>query len=578
MLTATVCLAARGQTTAPKPPTPAPATTPKPLLPPSDTLRVEATSRSMPQVVTVVHRLSGLKALALLRRNGETVTKVDDDLVTTPNAVTAITAGFALGDGQNVVARLPQVEAAAESALFAPKPQGFSPTNSEPNLPASVATRATPSTAALPETLLPPEVSNFIIVQPNGRQFPARYVGLDVATGLSLLRISGTKAALTKDADEEQLAVNQPVRIFAPDRVTHIVNGAAQSTISSRISEIEGTITRIERTSTSKIAGLTIYAPSGLFSPAIVGGVAVNKAGEVVGIVETIDGIAARLIPVAAVRRAAERLLERQMSVPRPLLGVSGEAVKTTPLGKFYIAGWTTPEAAALKDKLDGFFLNSVLPGTPAALANLHPGDVIVRVNDLMVKKDEDFSFALSQAGSGAVTKFTVIRNQHPQVYTGIIPAAPPVPTQTPSPIVTPQAFDFKPFDISIKLGESFEPVGATPAALMKLAQEYSRLPLLNPFPPVARGIETAMLSQKAAVHLGARAGMLVLYVDAASLAAKAGLKEFDVIETIEGKLVGQNTFYSALPKGSLLRLTLGVVRDHQRMEITIQQTDTSKH
>ena len=575
-LIACATMIAHSQTTPPKPALPPPAATAKPPLPPQDTLRIEATTRPMPQVVTVVHRLSGIKALALLRRNGEIITRVNDDVVTTPYAVTAITAGFVLGDGQNVVARLPQAE--AESLLFSTKMPGFNNPATGTGLPARAAPSATTAaTTVSPGALAPPEASSFVIVQTNGQQLTARYVGLDAGSGLSLLRIPGLKATLAKDANEEQLVVGQSVHILAPDRIAHVSNGAAPSTISSRMSATEGTITRIERTSTGKIAGLVIFAPN-ILSRAIVGGVAVNKAGEVVGIVETIDGIAARLIPVAAVRRAAERLLARQTNVPRPLLGVSGEAVKTTPLGKFYIAGWTAPEATALKDRLDGFFLNSVLPSTPAALANLRPGDVIVRVNDYVVKKDVDFSFALSEAGSGAVTKFTVIRNQHPQFFTGIIPAVPPVSVQTPAPVVTPQTFDFKPFDISIKLGESFDPVGATPAALMKLAEESSRLPLLNPFPPVARGIETAMLSQKAAAHLGARAGMLVLYVDAESLAAKAGLKEFDVIETLEGKLVGQTTFYNALPKGSLSRLTLGVVRDHQRMEITIQQTETPKH
>ena len=57
----------------------------------------------------------------MLRRNGERVAEVDDDLLNAPNAVTNITAGFVLGDGQNIVARLPQAEAEVESMLVTPK-------------------------------------------------------------------------------------------------------------------------------------------------------------------------------------------------------------------------------------------------------------------------------------------------------------------------------------------------------------------------------------------------------------------------------------------------------------------------
>src|SRR5437763_6412814 len=165
-LIACVTMIAHGQTTPPKPAPPPPAATAKPPSPPQDTLRIEATTRPMPQVVTVVHRLSGIKALALLRRNGEIITRVNDDVVTTPYAVTAITAGFVLGDGQNVVARLPQAE--AESLLFSTKMSGFGSPATGTGLPARAAPNATPAaTTVSPRALTPPEASSFVIVQTN---------------------------------------------------------------------------------------------------------------------------------------------------------------------------------------------------------------------------------------------------------------------------------------------------------------------------------------------------------------------------------------------------------------------------
>ncbi|MDQ3817428.1 MAG: S1C family serine protease, partial [Acidobacteriota bacterium] len=467
----------------------------RPAAPQPDTLKVEPSNRQSPQVVTVVHRLNGIKALALLRRAGEKVTEVDDDLLTAPNAVTIITAGFALGDGQSIVARLPQAEAEVDSLLAPPdlKATAVKPMASVPPV--------MPTTPAGGQRIWgPPTASGFIVVQSNGRQFAARYIGLDGGSGLSLLRISGLKANLTKDADEAQLAVGQTVRILAPDRFAH-VSGAASSTVALHVSEIEGKITEIARTSAGKIAHITIRAEN--LSPAIVGGVALNAAGEAVGIVETSSAGTARLIPTASVRRAAERVLERQASVPRPWLGVRGEAVATTPLEKFYSSGWTAVEAAAVKRYLEGVLLTSVAPGTPAALANLRPGDVIARVNNFAIKNAEDFSYVLNEAGGGSTVNFTVYRGQNAKAYVPFIQTTPPAVVEVPQPSI-PQApfnlnFNMKPFDVNVRLGESLNP-----AFTMKLAEERRpELQMLNPFPLVARGIETAMLSQRAATHLG---------------------------------------------------------------------------
>ncbi len=565
-LLAFACVGARAQQ----------ASTPKPAAPaPPVALSVEPSSRQSQQIVTVVHRLNGIKALALLRRNGEAVTEIDDNVLTAPYAVTIITAGLVLGDGQNIVARLPQAEAEVESFLLPTKTPGFptvvSNQASTPRTAQEAAAVSAASPAAAPGAIASPENSSFVIVQSNGKKYVARYIGLDGGSGLSLLRIPGLKAALSKDAVEEQLAIGQSVRIFAPDRIGYV--SAQPSTIALRVGEIEATITAIARTSTGKITNLTVRAQN--LSPAIVGGIVLNEAGEAVGIVETSNAGTARLIPVAAVRRAAERVLAKQTSVPRPWLGVRGEVVSAMPLEKIYSMGWSAPEAAALKGKMEGILLTSVAPGTPAALANLRPGDVITRVNNFEIKNAEDFSFVLNEAGSGATVNFTVYRGKGTPAPTVYTPAMPPTPQLTPMPM-PPQTFtfDFKPFDVNVKLGEVLNTARA-----MRMAEEYSsrssdRMSLLNPFPVVVRGIETAQLSPKAATHLGANSGVLVLYVDADSLAAQAGLKVFDVIETVQGKPVGRTPFYYTLPKGNLQQLKLGIVRDHQRMEITIIKKD----
>ena len=540
------------------------AQTPKPSQPPQpkpDTLMVKSARRQTPQVVTIVHRVNGIKAVVLMRRSGEMVATVDDKLVTSGDAVTSITAGFVLGDGESVVARLSQAEAEAEAQGYAPAASSFAWAYQTPPSPKIWDVRQPPASRA-----------EFVVVEASGKQLAARYVGLDGGSGLSLLKIPGLNATLSRDASEERLAIGQRVRLFAPVRIGAAVN-KEPGTVSVSVGEIEGRITEITRTSTGKIANLTIKAQN--LSPMIVGGVALNDAGETIGIVETSDAAKARLIPAAAVRRAAGRVFSRQASVPRPWLGVRGEAVAATSQERFFSSGWTEQEVAKLKESYQGLLLTAVAPGTPAALADLRPGDVIVRVNDRDVKSAEDFSFFLNEAGGGATVNFTFFRGQTPQANALFTPAMPP-PTALPAPPapMSPKAFpSLKPLEVSVKMGEALNP-----ARSMRLAESYAMgVQSLNQLPPITRGLETVALSPKAAAHLGARGGVLVVFVDPESAAARAGVRVFDVIESVEGKPLGRTSWTASLPTGNPQRLMLGIVREREKVEIKIEQTNAPK-
>lgn len=536
------------------------ATPPQPTQPPQptpDALMVKPLRRQTPQVVTIVHRVNGIKAVVLMRRSGEMVATVDDKLVTSGDAVTSITAGFVLGDGQSVVAHLSQAEAEAETQA--------------PPMAWSYST--TPSPKIWDNRTPPAERAEFVVVESSGKQLAARYIGLDGGSGLSLLKIPGLNATLSRDASEEKLAVGQRIRLFAPVRISAAVN-KEPGTVSISVGEMEGRITEITRTSTGKIANLTIKAQN--LSPMIVGGVALNDAGETIGIVETSEAGKARLIPAGAVRRAAGRVLSKQASVPRPWLGVRGEAVAAMPLEKFFSIGWTEQEAAKLKESYQGLLLTAVAPGTPAALADLRPGDVIVRVNNFDVKSPEDFSFFLNEAGSGATVNFTFFRGQMPKPPALYAPA-PPSPTMIPAPspsAMTPRPFPpLKPLEVSVKMGEALNLDRS-----MRLAESYAAgVHALNPLPPITRGLETVALSPKAATHLGARGGVLVVFVDPESAAARAGVRVFDVIESVEGKPLGRASWTASLPSGDPQRLILGIVRDLQKVEIKIEQTNMPK-
>ena len=93
----------------------------------------------------------------------------------------------------------------------------------------------------------------------------------------------------------------------------------------ARMAAIEGRIQTVVPAPSGGIARLRISAPK--LSQANIGGVALNQAGETIGIVDGLDGSEASVLPATLIKRAAQRVLDQQASVPRPWLGVKGEAI-----------------------------------------------------------------------------------------------------------------------------------------------------------------------------------------------------------------------------------------------------------
>jgi S1-C subfamily serine protease len=304
------------------------------------------------------------------------------------------------------------------------------------------------------------------------------------------------------------------------------------------MSEMAGQLTGIDRATSGNVTRLTIRADK--LSPAIVGGVALNDAGETIGMVESSSASEARLIPVAAVRRAVTRIRSRlENKQPQPWLGARGAAVSALSPEQLVNVGWPLSEANKLTGQRTGVVLTSVPPQTPAWFANLRKGDVVTRVGAGVVKSAEDFSSLLKEAGgSSAPVRFTVVG-----------------PTR------------LKPRVVTVKLSESLNPVLEMEAAEERAAR------LTSTDPMVARGLETLAITPKLATRLKASGGLLVIFVHPESAAARAGLLAGDVIEAVDGKLLTENNSPLALP----VKVTLSVVRNGRKIEVTLPADDVKQ-
>ncbi|HKZ79793.1 MAG TPA: PDZ domain-containing protein [Pyrinomonadaceae bacterium] len=511
--------------------------------------------RSRPQVVTILHRLNGLKMFRLLLRSGDVraVARLDDAFNLTGQVHTNVIAGLALDDGQTIAAWLPEAEAefglppslapagmVAGDASPSPVPHSPAPPADAPSIPAFAG-------------MVQP--ANLTVIGADGKRLVARYIGIDGVTGLSVLKLTGKSfAQMRVDAQEGKIGVGQRVRLFGPEPAAGSEN--TSGVIFARMGETEGKISNISRAPSGGIARVKVR--SGKISPSIIGGIALNDLGETLGIVDAVQGQEATILPAALIRGAARRVLDRQASVPRPWLGIRGEAIGAVPLQQILLNGWKQERALSLLEHQRGILLTSVAPGSPASGAALQPGDVILRVNNEEIRNADEFSWLLEDTGPGELVRFTIARpgKSTPEAIEVQL-------TESPDPF-----FVFRnPEALAARLRKAPRPT-PTPRAAWSTT-ESSPHSLAGAL--MASGLETIALKRNAAVRFGAAGGLLVVFVQPSTPASKAGLRPGDLIEAIDGRQVlstSDPVSFSATPGASY---SFAVVRNRQKLSLTLK-------
>lgn len=463
-----------------------------------------------PQVVTIIHRLNGLKMFRLLLRSEQvqSIDSLDSAFGLMDDVHTNVIAGLAMDDGETIAAWLPEAD-----VEFGP-----------PDVPLPVSPR--PSKSPRASAGMFPRIGNdffgdpdVTVIGPDGKRLPAKYIGLDAVTGLSILRLENKNSIAAGSIKDEPVHSGDSVLLFGPEPV------ARTRPVLARMGAIEGRVQDVQPAPSGGIARFKVSAPK--LSPSNIGGVAVNQAGDPIGIIDSLEGSEASILPAPLIKRAAQRVLERQASVPRPWLGVKGEAVAALNLDQIQNHGWEMHRAAALVGKHRGILLTSVLPGSPAELAALRAGDVILKVDDKDIQTADEFTWWLEQAGPSSSVEFTVARPNSP----------------------VEEAFNVK---LSGTLDQSFSFTWRPRIAF-------------RGFSLIDQGIETIVLKPPVASQLGTTAGLLVVYVDPVTAAFEAGIEPGDVIQTINGKPV--SAFRTALKADSY---TFEIVRQKQKRVVKV--------
>jgi S1-C subfamily serine protease len=493
------------------------------------------------QVVTVVHRLSGWKLLAMLATRDQSSLEIEE-LPSPTDVHTNIVAGYISDDGRTVVAHLPQTESDLDSF---------------PEPPANLFAMTTPQPA---QTAQP----EYTLITSDGRSVEAKFVGLDAATGLTLLEASSSlmsNAPVGIEGNTEDPSVGQRVRFYLPALAPPAAARAAAATppvpgyIYVNIDEKEGRLTEVKSWPSGRPFRLVARTPAA--SPDWTGAVAANEIGEVLGIVSQTGSGESQIVSVATVRGALERVKRLRGSAPQPWIGIGGGAAFKEPLEAWREFGWTPEAALSHIQSGSGVFLTKVARGAPAALAGLKPGDLISRIGARDVRGVEDLSLTLKEAGVGSSLDFTVWRALEPEPLKFTIRLA--------------AAHD---------LGLAFEEAearaataaGVNAAVAPAAARALEMAKSLKTF-----GLDSLRLTPRSAARLGARGGLLVVAVRPGSSAADCGLRAGDVIETANGIDFTLQELRRMLANRAAEPVSLGVVRGGARTNVNLKPSEGSE-
>jgi S1-C subfamily serine protease len=225
----------------------------------------------------------------------------------------------------------------------------------------------------------------------DGRTASATPVGDDPDSDLAVLKVAASDLAWCRLGDSRKLRVGQiAIAIGSPYGYRHTVTAGIISALG-----------RSMRARTGRLLDNVLQTDAAL-NPGNSGGPLVDSRGEVIG-VNTAVIVAAQGICFAIAAAVAERVavaLIREGHVRRAWLGVDGETVE---LPRRVVRYFALPSSSGVR-------VNGVEPESPAAVAGIKQGDVILAVDDASIADVDDLQRALGAEAIDRQTAFRVLR------------------------------------------------------------------------------------------------------------------------------------------------------------------------
>ena len=226
----------------------------------------------------------------------------------------------------------------------------------------------------------------------DGRRFPASVLGDDPATDLAVVRVDAPALPTARLGQSARLRVGQLV----------IAIGNPFGFASTVSAGVVSALGRSLRSMTGRLIDDIIQTDVGL-NPGNSGGPLVDSRGRVVGINTAIFAMAQGIsfaVPIDTATWVIPQLLARGRVV-RAYLGFGGQS---RPLERRLARALGLPGARAIE-------VTSVEAETPAAVAELRAGDLVIAVDECPVETVDDVHRRLGPEAIGRALKLTFVRD-----------------------------------------------------------------------------------------------------------------------------------------------------------------------
>lgn len=249
----------------------------------------------------------------------------------------------------------------------------------------------TPDGLVLTNSHVVHEATRIAISLPDGRHFPARLIGEDPVTDLAVVRIDASGLVAAQFGDSQKLRVGQlAIAIGNPYGFQYTVTAGVVSALGRSLRSYSG-----------RMIDDVIQTDASL-NPGNSGGPLVSSAGEVIGVnTATIMGAQGLCfaIGINTAKFVATRLLQ-QGRIRRAHIGIEAQ---TTPLHRRIVRFYDLP-------KETGVVIVGVEKSSPAELAGLREGDVVVALGSQAIAGVDDLHRLLTDTQVGLKTAITVLR------------------------------------------------------------------------------------------------------------------------------------------------------------------------
>lgn len=248
--------------------------------------------------------------------------------------------------------------------------------------------------------------SEIIVSLPDGRTVKGKVLGADAVTDLAVVKIDADNLSVATFGDSDTLQVGEPA----------IAIGNPLG-LEFRGSVTAGVISALNRSIEVGERKFNLIQTDAAINPGNSGGALVNADGEVVGInsakvaVSGVEGIGFA-IPINTAKPILKELADRGR-VARPYLGAS---LMDQEIAKRY--GFEM-------NLHGGIFLVKVVQGSPAAKADIRPGDIILSFNGAKVKTAVELRTALAKCKVGEKVEVTIMRNGQTESRTVVLEEVP---------------------------------------------------------------------------------------------------------------------------------------------------------